>query len=89
MSSSEEHHGAVAAAKEVVGQVQELIAAITEKLDNEVIPAVHHATGGLECNMESGRMAFSWTAGLKSDADELYRRTENIVAELDRYDGGF
>ena len=83
------HQEAVAVAKTAVGEVQELLAQITARLDENVVPAVLNATGGLEYNMESGRIAFEWTSGLKERVDEVYRITDNINAELDRYAGGF
>lgn len=83
------HRDAVAAAQAEMGRVQEHLAAITELLNSQVIGMVYSATGGYQCNMESGRLAFQWTSGLADDIDEIYRRTDNINAELSRYASGF
>ena len=88
-SPYEMHQAAVAAAKAMIGEVQELLSATTAKIEEEALPAVQAATGGEDCNMESGRIAFQWTSGLRESIDEVYRTTDNINAELDRYAGGF
>jgi len=88
-SAHEAHQEAVAVAKQAIGEVQELLAATTAKLEESTIGAVYNATGGENCAMESGRIAFEWTSGLRERVDEIYRVTDNINAELDRYAGGF
>jgi hypothetical protein len=84
-----EHQAAVAYAQAAIGEVQELLAATTAKVEESAVPAVYNATGGEACNMESGRIAFEWTLGLKERIDEIYRITDNINSELARYGGGF
>lgn len=88
-SAHEAHQEAVAVAKSAIGEIQELLAAITARLEESTIGAVYNATGGENCAMESGRIAFQWTSGLRESIDEVYRTTDNINAELDRYAGGF
>ena len=89
MTAYDEHQAAVSVAKTAIGEVQELLSAVTDKLENRVIEAVMNATGGENCNMESGRIAFQWTSGLRDSIDEIYRVTDNIIAELNRYGDGF
>lgn len=83
----EGHHEAVAGAKQVVGEAQELCAVLTEKLD-QAMGAIIMAVGQ-NPNVESSQNAMNFTGLAKDKTDEIYGVLNQAVAELDRYAGGF
>lgn len=86
--SQQAHHEAVAAAKHAIGELQETLSLATDKQDEaQTLTAL--ATGGSEASTEAGFNAFEFIAVLREKIQEVYRVTEQAVAELDRYDGGF
>ncbi len=81
-----EHFGAVHAAIDAVGRLQELLAMATEQCD-VAVGAILVSTGSTE--VESARNAMDFIAGSKDRLDEIYGATQAAVAELERYAGGF
>lgn len=82
------HVGAALAAREAVGELQQMLAAVHDKIE-EVLGMVANATGGGACPSESGRNAFEFTAALIEEQEIMYQHTAGIVGELERYAGGF
>lgn len=88
MSSDwDSHQGAVAVARDVIGEAQELISGLREKLENATGATVN-AVGDPPVT-ESGRMAVEFLTGARDRLDEIFGMTANAVAELERYGGGF
>jgi hypothetical protein len=83
----EGHQEAVAGAKEVVGELQELLAAATDKAE-QAIGAIIMAVGQ-NPNVESSQNAMNFIALAKQQIEEVYQSTIAANAELDRYAGGF
>lgn len=83
-----EHRDAVFAAIAEIGETQDRISALRDKAEADQT-LIGYATGGLECNMESGRNAFEFSGTLLDAIDGLFRHTEEIIAELQRYANGF
>lgn len=86
--SREAHSESVAAATAMVEQLESLVLAAKEKLD-DTLGAIILATGGGESSSESGRNAFEFMASMDDRFAELLRITDNSKAELDRYLNGF
>lgn len=84
----EEHMGAVYAAKQGMGELQGVIANLTA-LHEGNLGLIASATGGMACRSEAGRNAFEFAAALNEQIGNLFRSTEIIVGELDRYANGF
>jgi hypothetical protein len=84
----EEHAASVYTAKNAIGEVQGHLATIRD-LSEGNIGLVAAATGGNAATNESAQNAFVGAVSLLELIDNLYRTTEMIVNELDRYAGGF
>lgn len=80
------HVGAVMAAVELCGEVQEHIATVTDLVDR-AIGATLSATGATR--VESARNAMEFLAGTKERVNECYGMVDQAAAELRRYAGGF
>lgn len=84
----EAHVTATHTAIQAVGECQTMIAALREQVETTT-GLVAQATGGMACSAESGRNAFEFQAALVDVIDELYEHSGRVVAELERYAGGF
>lgn len=84
----EAHLGACMAAKQGYGEIQGMISALREQAEMKV-GLIAQATGGTACPSEPGRNAFEFGASLLGEIDVLYNHVSGIVAEIDRYAGGF
>lgn len=76
------------AAKEGYGEIQGMIGALRDQAEMKV-GLVAQATGGTACPSEAGLNAFEFGASLPDAIDALYRHVSSIIAEIDRYAGGF
>ena len=86
--SWQNHHESVAVAIHAVGSVQGNISAGRDNGEH-LTALIMACTGGGSTGSEAGRNAFELAASLLEKFDELYRTTEAVKAELERYDGGF
>jgi hypothetical protein len=83
----DEHAAAVEAAKQKIGEVQELLSAARERAE-EAQNAVALATGGEQSNSPSGQGAFGRAARVPSIIDDAYATTAEVINELDAYLAG-
>lgn len=86
--SQQAHQESVAAAKNAIADVQELLAVALDKADT-ARALVEIATGGGQAATEAGRMSFELTVMIDVKLQEADGVCANAVAELDRYAGGF
>jgi hypothetical protein len=86
--SREAHEEMVAAAKAAIGELQETLSLATDRAEN-ALTVTTLATGGDQCMSEAGRIAYGAAATLSEKIADVYRMTDVVVAELDRYAGGF
>ena len=82
----EAHAGAVAAAIERVGELQEALAMATDRAES-AIGMTLESTGSTE--VDSARNALDFLSGAKERVEEAYRMSQQATAELQRYRGGF
>jgi hypothetical protein len=87
-AAREAHQQAVFAAIQATGEFQGVLNAAKEQWET-AIGLVANCTGGNMSSSEAGRNAFSMAAQMPDMIDELYSHTYRIVAELERYQGGF
>jgi hypothetical protein len=85
--SWEGHQESVAAATNVIGEAQDLISQLTEKLE-QALGATIMATGQTP-NVESAAQAMDMLSAAKRETDTIFRYTEQAKMELDRYARGF
>lgn len=71
---------------ERIGELQEVLAMATDRVELAIGMTIS-ATGDTET--ESGRNALAFLAGVKERVDEAYGMSQQAVAELQRYRGGF
>lgn len=83
----EEHYAAVDNAKYAVGEMQELLSALTERQESAMGAVI--MVVGQNPNVESAQNAMNFTAEVRNRVEEIYTITNGIIAELERYQGGF
>lgn len=87
MDPRQAHYDAAMAARAAVGEVQEGLSLVTDRAEN-AFTTIIYATGN-PAQTESGQNAQRFMAEVQERINEIYRMTEQITAELDRYAGGF
>ena len=85
--SRDNHYGEVQAAISTVGEVQDLLSALTDRLET-TMGAIIMAVGQTP-HVESAQTSMNFTAEMKNRVDEIYRISEQVIAELRRYGDGF
>jgi hypothetical protein len=87
--SQQAHHESVAAAKQLIGEVQEMISAATDRADH-ALRAVAEATGtGGATATEAGLNSYRMTSLIDVHLQEAFAAAATAVEELSRYAGGF
>lgn len=82
----EEHAGAVYAAIDAIGRLQELLAVATEQCD-VAVGTIVSSTGSTE--VESARNALETMSGCKEKIEEVFGMSIEAIDDLRKYAGGF
>lgn len=83
----EEHYAAVETAIYSIGEVQEMLSALTERCET-AMGAIIMAVGQTP-HVESAQNSMNFTAEMKNRVEEIYRISDHVIAELRRYGDGF